>query len=264
MNTGSKFGVSAVVGIVAGIATILGVGIALWVQFAKPSAELGATVSYGEYRVDPWTSGQVSELGEVLKDLNSYQIQGGKLSAPLAKFASEYFKAGIPKFSPNESYGYAKTLITDTGDLGAKNIAIRIPNAVGSLVVFDDGSTKSVGHSPNIDLGNLRPEQQVAVYSWFLVDTTFMLQSNQISLTYDNGVGTVKIIGKHGMFYSALSSPVMQTYLAVVAIWLLITLWSTAYRLGWNKAKAREATQSTDDHMSALDSSPTSGDGSSK
>ncbi len=260
MGKRSKFRVSTIVAVAAGVVTIIVSGAGLWAQFAKPAAELRATVQYGTYRLDPWTGADIKKLDEVLKALNSYRIQGGKLSPPLEKFANDSFKVQFPSFPSNRVYGYARTAITDLGDLEAKNIELRIPYAVGSLIILDNGSQQAASGSPTIDLGDLRPGQEIVVYSWFLSKPVFLPSGGDVGLTYDGGLGRVNIEGRHGLAYSLFSSTFMQIWLAVICFWLVVFIWSTAYRLGWNAAKGKLSSQTAENGDADTDQSPVTTD----
>lgn len=234
MSEARKFSLSTLITTVAAVATICGVAVALWVQFATPSTELSATVNYGSYRVDPLTTKTIASARTQIDALRKSKQKTESLTELVKDLSNLDTTPLIPTFSSKQSYAYTSTTVTDAGDLGANNIVLRIPNAVISVVTFDDGSTKIVQASPNIELGNLRPGQKINVYSWFLTAPVFIDKDFGFSLSYSDGIGNIRVQNQHGWLYNSLSSTFMQIYFGVLFAWLIGFIIFTAYRHGIN------------------------------
>lgn len=235
--------ISSIIVTLAAIFTVIGVVFTIWTWYWRPTTELQASVEYGTYQVDPWTAVSMSadskKLHAIITELYNYRIDGGKLSAPLERYSHDAFELSNPdsiRLDSSQTYGYIKTVILDEGDLGAKDVALRVPNTVGSLVTFDDGSKKVFGPSPTLELGDLKAEQKVTVYSWLLSPPIFFLSDDaNISLTYAGGKGAVEIPGRHNMAYRTFMSPFMGFFYVLGGLWLLLGVW----RLGLQQGKSQ-------------------------
>lgn len=246
--------VQAVIVTIAAAVTITVGAIKFWNWYWSPATELHATVEYGTYRVDPWTATDMSvaekKLNTITSELNAQRIAGGKLSAQLEKFADDAFKvtgSSGPRIDSGQIYGYMRAEVTDKGSLGAKDVALRVPNIIGSMVTFDDGSTKVFGKTPTIDLGNLRPDQKVIVYSWLYSAPAFFSDADNPSLTYAGGKGKVDVQGRHGWVYGIFTSPFMDAYFVLIAMWGGIAIWRSGFDRG------RKAVQTMAECSSASD-----------
>lgn len=247
MSEAKKFSLPVLIATVAGVATICSVAVALWIQFAKPSTELSATVNYGSYKVDPLTSRVITSLNAHLKSLKEYKQKTQTLSELIKDRSNTDITSLVPTFSPEQSYAYTSTTVTDSGDLGANNIILRVPNSVVSEVTFDDGSTKIVQGTPNIELGNLRPGQKINVYSWFLTAPIFIDKDFEFSLSYSDGIGNIHVQGQHGWFYTTFSSTFLQIYFALLFAWVIGFVIFTTYRHGINVGRLAAASSASED-----------------
>ena len=237
MNETSNTGAWGVVGKFATVITVMGGLLGLWTWYQSPGTELQATAEYGTYRVDPETLETLAKLNTVAEGLNAYRFEDDTPTQELQKLRDEAYetlRVILAKANLGTSDGYIKTNITNTGDLSVKEVALRVSDAHVSLVTFDDDSEKIFKDAPTIELGEIRPNQTIYVYSWTLAPLSSLGTSDDLSLTHATGKGQITVKGERSMAYEFLTSP-----FALVLLLPLLFLFVTAYESGKREGMKR-------------------------
>lgn len=237
----SDTGLSVIVGKLSLVVGLLGGLIVLWTWYNSPGAELQATVEYGTYMIDPDTLSTLEKFDNIAEDFGSYTFQTGSLPQDLQKLIGHAYILSRDVSVPTGTRilgGYVKTDITNTGNLSAKEVALRVPDVYVSVVTYDDKSQKIFRDTLTIELGEIKPSQSVTVYSWAHMGLYSFAGYNNVSLVHANGKGSVAIKGRSNWFLEFITSPLGLLALIPIA-WLVVMAYARGVREGRKATPAK-------------------------
>ena len=214
-----------------GIAAAIGIGYTIIDRHNSPSTELRATVEYGSYLLDPDTMSLLEGLEsdkfrhELIDELRSDKNKSRTLVPfllEIEKKASFILDKNAGNITYNSLSGIIKTVITNTGDIGVEHASLRMPNVEMSLVAFEDKTIQIFRDTKTIDLGEIKPNQTLTVYSWSNKGALSLRnQDDPISLSHAKGKGTVIINGQQSQIVAFLTSP-YGLFFIILCIWLFL------------------------------------------
>ena len=188
------------IGKVATIVTILASAVAIWIWYKTPTSSLVAEIEYGTYRSSPELLAKVHELesggkgSDKSRSLASTAAEDAAAAAAEVAAIAAQAAAEVASDSKRISgEGYVKAIITNKGDIPVKDVTFRTLDSNVNLITREDKSYEVVRNQPAINLGELKPNQSIEVYSWTYFPPSRYTLADEISVSHAEGRGDIEI-----------------------------------------------------------------------
>lgn len=243
----SKSNTWEAIGKIATLVTIFASLLGIWIWYKTPSSSLVAEVEYGTYRTHPDSLEKLAKLESEKAsstssssrkpfsdpDIEAMAKAAEEASAAAAEAATSYM-ADSTKIS---GQGYVRALIKNTGDIPVKDVTYRTPDSAVNLVTHEDKTSELIRNKPTLNLGEIKPNQSVEVYTWlYLPASRYSLEEN-ISVSHAGGRGNVVLEDDPSIPEILLASPFSVLTLMGFLI-LLALVFALGAKAGYDALKS--------------------------
>ena len=243
----SKSGTWEAIGKIATLVTIFGSLIGIWIWYKTPSSSLVAEVEHGTYRTHPDSLERIANLESERASKNSSASRKpfsdpdieamAKAAEDVAIAAEEAANSVLADSTKISGQGYVRTLIRNTGDIPVKDVTYRTPDSSVNLVTHEDKTSELIRDKPTLNLGEIKPNQSVEVYTWLYRPASRYSLEENISVSHAEGRGSIFLEDDPSVPDLILASPFsLLTLLA--SIFLLAFVFFLGAKAGYDALKS--------------------------
>jgi hypothetical protein len=141
---------------------------------------------------------------------------------------TQYIDWSIP-YDARKLEGYWEFSIFNSATHKLVNVTLNVPGGAAARIVRTGQDSVVIDSSSMYQVGDMAPNARVSVFVWTSVPPVFF-DSDDLALTYDDGVGTIKIlkpVGRIGQFAdSFFSSLILLGWLVFILLWAAVSIYS--------------------------------------